>query len=311
MPVQVTEEGKVVAVGDGPEGDYLPITGGNLTGDLTLGTDKIELNTNGSASFAGGVEINTDGDIGTYIGEGKGGALNPGFFITKRDVDGTGDVAYVEGNAGTLIVKGDGALDINNANILLKANGSASFASGDIKLDTASNFNGIRVTSPNAGDAFVSVGIDSEPEWFMTSRYDASSLAGTGWAIRYNGNNKFTVDSAGDVKIGGAANETVDVNDPNIYLKALDGSAKFAGDVVIGSRGTQWLIRESNGVAMLIEQSRRGLEPRMQKVRDLPNELDLIEAALSEVMAKLKMVPPAGWPVWDGQSEATTDNDNA
>jgi hypothetical protein len=89
-----------------------------------------------------------------------------------------------------------------------------------------------------------------------------------------------------------------------------DGSAEFAGDVVIGSRGTKWLIRESNGVAMLIEQTRR--QPRQpEKVRDLPNELDLIEAALNEVMAKLKMVPPAGWPVWDGQDEVTSDNDNA
>ena len=91
-----------------------------------------------------------------------------------------------------------------------------------------------------------------------------------------------------------------------------NGSSTFTGDVVVGSKGSNWLIRESNGVAMLIEQTRRGqIEPRMQKVRDLPNELDLIEAALSEVMAKLKMTPPAGWPVWDGQSEVATDNDNA
>jgi hypothetical protein len=67
---------------------------------------------------------------------------------------------------------------------------------------------------------------------------------------------------------------------------------------------------------MLIEQTRRGAkEPRelreFEKVRDLPNELDLVEAALNEVMSRLKMVPPAGWPVWDGQSEVTTDNDIA
>ena len=88
------------------------------------------------------------------------------------------------------------------------------------------------------------------------------------------------------------------------------GAAMFASDVVIGSRGSQWLIRESNGVAMLVEQTRRA--PRdFKKVRDLPNELDLVEAALNEVMSRLKMVPPAGWPVWDGQSEVTTDNDIA
>ena len=77
-----------------------------------------------------------------------------------------------------------------------------------------------------------------------------------------------------------------------------DGSASFAGDVVIGSRGAKWLIRESNGVAMLVEQTRR--QPREIKVRDLPNELDLVEAALNEVMTRLKMTPPAGRPAWDG-----------
>ena len=85
------------------------------------------------------------------------------------------------------------------------------------------------------------------------------------------------------------------------------GAATFNGDVIVGSRGEKWLIRESNGVAMLVEQTKRGAkepriseeEPRMlEEVRDLPRELDLIEAALSEVMGKLKMTPPAGWPVW-------------
>ena len=82
------------------------------------------------------------------------------------------------------------------------------------------------------------------------------------------------------------------------------GAATFSQEVVIGSRGSKWLIRESNGVAMLIEQTKRGAkEPRIEEeveVRDLPRELDLVEAALSEIMGKLKMTPPAGWPVWDG-----------
>ncbi len=77
-----------------------------------------------------------------------------------------------------------------------------------------------------------------------------------------------------------------------------NGSAEFSGDVVIGSRGQKWLIRESNGVAMLVSQETRS------KVRDLPNELDLIEAALNDVMEKLKMTPPAGWEVWDGSDNS-------
>jgi hypothetical protein len=105
------------------------------------------------------------------------------------------------------------------------------------------------------------------------------------------------------------------------------GDCTFYGTVVIGSRSKLWEIRESNGVAMLIERTRRATADLLNgdsdelsdnsdvstdvKVRDLPNELDLVEAALNEVMSRLKMVPPAGWPVWDGQSEVTTDNDIA
>jgi len=55
VPVQVTDEGKVVAVGDGPQGDYLPITGGNLTGDLEV---------DGSITAAGGfIELRSAGTI--------------------------------------------------------------------------------------------------------------------------------------------------------------------------------------------------------------------------------------------------------
>ena len=94
-------------------------------------------------------------------------------------------------------------------------------------------------------------------------------------------------------------------NTANITFTA-GGKAEFSDDVVIGSKGSKWLIRESNGVAMLVEQDTRGTKlPRgFQKVRDLPNELDLIEAALNEVMEKLKMTPPAGWEVWDGSDNS-------
>ena len=78
VPVQVTAEGKVVAVGDGPEGDYLKLTGGNLTGDLTLGTDKITLNaSDGSAILKGAVTM-LDGLAET------GFTSNPGIYINNN-----------------------------------------------------------------------------------------------------------------------------------------------------------------------------------------------------------------------------------
>ena len=82
VPVQVTAEGKVVAVGDGPQGDYLPTTGGNLTGDLTLGTDKITLDAaDGSATFTGNIDTYDYGSDAADQGADRGeapGASGPG-----------------------------------------------------------------------------------------------------------------------------------------------------------------------------------------------------------------------------------------
>ena len=67
VPVQVTAEGKVVAVSSVPSGNYLQLTGGNLTGDLTLGTNpsapNITLGASGSFNFNG---ILTGGFAGYY-----------------------------------------------------------------------------------------------------------------------------------------------------------------------------------------------------------------------------------------------------
>ena len=102
-----------------------------------------------------------------------------------------------------------------------------------------------------------------------------------------------------------------------------DGGAYFTKDVIVGSRGKRWMIVESNGIAHLVDQSRDSVdqssafsvspgvaadEPADESVkypalRNIPSELDMIEQALGEVMEKLRMSPPAGWPVWDGSDE--------
>lgn len=84
-----------------------------------------------------------------------------------------------------------------------------------------------------------------------------------------------------------------------------NGSATFTNDVAIGSRGSVWTIVESGGLAHLIELTdlQREGETLYPELRNIPRELDLIEQALGEVMDKLRMIPPAGWPVWDGSDE--------
>ena len=86
-----------------------------------------------------------------------------------------------------------------------------------------------------------------------------------------------------------------------IYMQA-DGSAAFTGDVVIGSRNKQWMIVESNGLAHLVEQTRAAemQETTYPPLRDIPGELTMVEQQLQKVLEKLRMIPEAGWEVWDG-----------
>ena len=106
----------------------------------------------------------------------------------------------------------------------------------------------------------------------------------------------------------------------NVVIRS-SGKAYFAGDVVVGSRGSKWKIVESGGIAHLIQETalmadeasddpapgdqdiEGGSEPVYPELRNLPRELDLIEQALAEVLEKLRMTPPAGFPVWDGSDE--------
>ena len=92
------------------------------------------------------------------------------------------------------------------------------------------------------------------------------------------------------------------------------GSASFSGDVVVGSRSKSWMLVEQGGLCHMVEQTRSLIDegfsvddvdadPDYPKLRDVFNELDLIEKSLSQVMEKLRLTPPAGWPVWDGSDE--------
>jgi hypothetical protein len=88
------------------------------------------------------------------------------------------------------------------------------------------------------------------------------------------------------------------------------------GDVIVGSRNKSWMLVEQGGLCHMVEQTRTAwsddedlVEPtpreevQYPKLRDVFNELDLVEQALNTVMEKLRLNPPAGWPVWDGSNE--------
>lgn len=101
--------------------------------------------------------------------------------------------------------------------------------------------------------------------------------------------------------------------DPNPirYLSATGPHGTGAGDLWFGNHRIQttafyeiWLEpdNEDNYVSTLAED---GNETRVYNgpTLDVKEEILLIKAALAEVMGKLRMVPPAGWEVWDGSNE--------
>ena len=92
--------GWIAIPGDADGEGYVKVSGDNMTGNLTLGTDKITLDaTAGTATFAGDVLVNgTDGtDSAFYIS-------NQGFVnVNRKDASGTSASLCVN-QAGTEIV---------------------------------------------------------------------------------------------------------------------------------------------------------------------------------------------------------------
>ena len=219
VPVQVTAEGKVVAVGDGPEGDYLKLTGGNLTGDLTIDTDKIALNAaDGSATFSG--DVTTKGVQSGLTSNGTVGGQ--GFFLSG--IGGNTLVSRIRknttGSTPVLIVDSKDTPDA----ISLNANGSATF-SGDI----------IAGNNPTTGQTGARVGGKSGQLIACTSA--------PGVAI-------------GVFKVG-STDRTADIKSDGSASFAGDKCGfTSAGELFFSSRGTRYKLFVSQGVCQAEEYTR-------------------------------------------------------
>ena len=101
----------------------------------------------------------------------------------------------------------------------------------------------------------------------------------------------------------------------------VTGTGLFTSDVVVGSRGKQWMLVESGGLCHMVDQStyltsstfthKSGAETTVTHLeqpvdypvlRDIQAELTMVEQQLQKVMERLNMVPEAGWQVWDGSN---------
>jgi hypothetical protein len=123
-------------------------------------------------------------------------------------------------------------------------------------------------------------------------------------------NNNFAVYAAGGNIYEGY--NTSSGSSVNTFSVKADGSATFSGDVIVSSRNKQWMLVEQGGLCHMVEAAGLLIDEQFgvdastssyPKLRDVFSELDLIEKALSEIMERLRMNPPAGWPVWDGSNK--------
>jgi hypothetical protein len=185
--------------------------------------------------------------------------------------------------------------------------GSASF-SGDVSMRASlliKGGNGSGVFIRDKEDTEYTIDLNENGSAHFAGTVQVAGNPGSGGAVGS------TVDSSGGFKAartsGSQANfrgYLVGKESPTSQITA-DGSASFSGDVVIGSRSKQWMLVEQGGLCHMVEQARATTAdlvtpPVYPKLRDVFAELDVVEKALEQVMEKLRMVEPDGWPVWDG-----------
>ena len=266
----------------GLDGDYVNVTGDNMTGDLTFDTDKIVLGIDGSASFSGRFNVttlSTTGDlVAQFKNEDAGGVRQSSFqytnagelklygtssnanpTVTVESDDGSAsfagglfsidDAGAINTSSGLVAQNksgfGDSAISIirglNTAGTVTSAifaDGHATFSgrvdAGSASLDNAA-FVGlgnhatkgvIQAYHYSNGSVFLGGGSDGTTK--VDIKADGSaSFSGGSFQIDGSGVVQTNIKSAGDLKLDSSAG----FSDPNIILKANDGSASFSGDV--------------------------------------------------------------------------------
>ena len=247
--------------------NYVAKTGDNMTGDLTLGTDKITLDaTDGSAEFAGDVVINS---VTVY-----------GNVVSKTGV--LADQRITAGN--TLAVNSSTiGLSVGSTNgALIYTDGSVKFAKS-VYVNDSSDSGFLNYTNANK-NSYINLGPDAGTAGVkLTCKTDTNSTDSIFYVFNKN-----------------------DVGKPPTVSINANGSGLFAGDVVVGSRNKKWMLVEQGGLCHMVENisaTTMATAAQYPPLRDVIAELNAVEKALGEVMEKLRMKPPAGWEVWDGSDE--------
>ena len=165
----------------------------------------------------------------------------------------------------------------------LSDDGSATFIGGDFEINTSGNV---------GDDPLIRVKGVTETSWISIK------------PTLNSGHAEFDEDKWSSINCANFSNVTT-------HMTFADGSAFFQKDVVVGSRGQTWMIVESNGLAHLVSQTfvaEQGVRvDEYPELRNIPGEIDqhkqvleLLRAEVQKIEEKLRIVPEAGWDVWDG-----------
>ena len=102
--------------------------------------------------------------------------------------------------------------------------------------------------------------------------------------------------------------ETAQANNM-VFRVCCNGDTYIYGRTFITSRNSTWEIVESGGLCHLIAADPGRLNgladdnDTYPDLRNIPQELTMVEQQLQKVMERLRMAPQAGWEVWDGSDE--------
>ena len=238
---------------ENPDARYVDASGDNMTGNLTLGTDKITLDASGGgATFSGSTSVYRDGEgkagLSVYDGTVGGAGNTREFYVNSSGLIAAGGV----GGAGI----DPASIDTTSRIVLDGSDGSAEFA-GNIELG---DFDATGST-PGAmlGSSFVQVfraKDDTNSVWIGGLKSDTTTKTVTS-RIKADGSAEFAstvtvgLDSAGGadtgskIYAGGGFNAarptgnlftgyTTGNNTATVQIDA-DGSANFAGKLTVDS----------------------------------------------------------------------------
>lgn len=307
VPVACNENGELLLAETSLD-QFVEKDGDTMTGNLHLG-DKIILNPDGSAQFAGGaVDVYDDGKVdlsgdvslaggltgktaafsGQVTTGGNWSAATMGETFAARLSGASAFKFRGDIDSGSLVDFHVGGATVNDIVASIKHNGDAEFA-GDFRVGAW----------PDNGCQMLAQGVVGTRR---PSKGSTASLCSSSGALHF-------------VLSGGTFLDGIQTTTSYI---TKEGNAVFNGDVVVGSRNKKWMLVESGGICHLVEQTRSAevdtadlVSPEEStpypELRNLPQEIDqlrsVVTALLTEVQRveeKLRMAPESGWPVWDG-----------